>query len=149
MGKSLNYIGKKSGKREQLETERIQKQEKKEKFKEHFNSKLDAEDKTPPWNWHCSKCYLYKHHTPNHDNKHHNRSATGLGWIKRIFYFYKCDNADIHENEWVGEVRRRVWKEGKRLYKDANIETGRKNKGRGLNKNSGKVFQRYSDEDNI
>ena len=49
MGKSLNHIGKKAGKRTQHESVKIENQQKKEKFKDCFESQIHAEDKIPPF----------------------------------------------------------------------------------------------------
>ena len=66
-----------------------------------------------------------------------------------MFYFDKCEEREIHEKEWEREVRRSVWMEGRRAYKDAGIEAGGKNRSSGRNKRSGKIFQSYYDEDFI
>ena len=99
MGKSLNYIGKKVGKREQLEVQKEVKLKKKENYKKFYDSY--PVDETPE-RWRCSACDDY--------------------------YSYFCEDMEVHEREWKENARGSIRDDIDREYKKI-MEVGRsKNK---------------------
>ena len=73
MGKSLNFLGKKLGKKEQLLCSKREKSQKKEEFSQFYKTfPIPA----PPECWRCSRC-------------------TEAKW-----YWYECSDNEIHQEEW-------------------------------------------------
>ena len=99
MGKSLNYIGKKAGKKEQLAVGRQNKLERKEDFKKFFDS-YPVEHS--PAEWSCSACDIY--------------------------YNPLCKDRDIHEKEWEENAREAVRNDIYKDYKKASMVDITKNK---------------------
>ena len=88
MGKSLNYIGKKSGKREQLQCAKQFKLQKKEDYKKFYDSY--PVEKTPR-DWRCSACDEY--------------------------YYHECEDGEVHQKEWRERARELARDDIEREYK--------------------------------
>ena len=99
MGKSLNYIGKKAGKHEQLQAEQKIKMQKKEDYKKFYDSYPVEET---PGGWHCSACDEY--------------------------YSYLCEDVEVHEREWGEKARETVRDDIEREYKKVGLVGRSKNK---------------------
>ena len=99
MGKSLNYIGKKAGRLEQLKSARQQKLEKKEDYKKFYDSY--PVEKTPS-DWSCSACDEY--------------------------YYRVCEDEEVHEKEWEKKARELTRDIIYREYKKAGMVEKSKNK---------------------
>ena len=99
MGKSLNYIGKKAGRLEQLQSARKQKLEKKEDYKKFYDS---YQVENTPADWSCSACDDY--------------------------YYKVCEDSEIHEKEWETKARELNRDDIYREYKKAGVVENSKNK---------------------
>eukprot|EP00092_Neocalanus_flemingeri_P004472 GFUD01004811.1.p2 GENE.GFUD01004811.1~~GFUD01004811.1.p2 ORF type:complete len:123 (-),score=43.29 GFUD01004811.1:469-837(-) len=87
MGKSLNYIGKKSGKRDQLKAEKEVKLKKKEDYQKFYDSYPVEEI---PEIWRCSACDEY--------------------------YSLICEDMEVHESEWKKNAKESIRNDIKREY---------------------------------
>merc|ERR1711936_315298 len=99
MGKSLNFIGKKCGKQEQLNQEKEIKEKKKEDYKK-FHDSFPVEE--TPELWRCSACDEY--------------------------YSYCCDDKDLHNKEWVENTRESVKEVIEKEYRKLQEGASNKNK---------------------
>eukprot|EP00091_Calanus_sinicus_P023589 TRINITY_DN8040_c0_g1_i1.p1 TRINITY_DN8040_c0_g1~~TRINITY_DN8040_c0_g1_i1.p1 ORF type:complete len:139 (-),score=43.29 TRINITY_DN8040_c0_g1_i1:86-454(-) len=99
MGKSLNYIGKKCGKREQLQSAKLVKLQKKEEYKKFYDSY--PVEKTPA-DWRCSACDEY--------------------------YYHACEDEEVHEKEWGERARESARDDIAREYKKIGMGGETKNR---------------------